>query len=304
MSVARGAGTAIALSILALVLFDVMGLVIKRLSGPYTPVELAAYRNFFGLVPSAIALWWSADWHRGGRTLRMRQWRLAMSRGLAVTLAQLCFYFALGAMAFATATTISYSNALFITLLSIPLLGERVGWVRWSAVVLGFIGVVMVMGLGRDAFSWVAILPVLAGALYAYAAVSARLVDEDVPTPLVNLYSQGVAILGALVLVAFWGGFSPIASLEDMFWIGVMGISGGTAVLVLIVAYRMTESSNLAPFSYFGIPIAFVLGWAFFGEAPWSDLFPGSVLIVAGGLMIVWRERRLARSAMGADAVK
>jgi drug/metabolite transporter (DMT)-like permease len=59
------------------------------------------------------------------------------------------------------------------------------------------------------------------------------------------------------------------------------------------VSYRMTEQSNLAPFSYFGIPMAFVLGWLFFDEAPWSDLFPGVLLILVGGAMVIWRERRL-----------
>ena len=75
-----------------------------------------------------------------------------------------------------------------------------------------------------------------------------------------------------------------------------MGGFGGVAVLCLVVAFRMTEQSNLAPFSYFGIPIAFVLGWIFFDEAPWSDLFPGALLIIVGGLLIVWRERGKSRS--------
>ena len=72
-----------------------------------------------------------------------------------------------------------------------------------------------------------------------------------------------------------------------------MGFFGGSAVLLMVTAFRMTEQSNLAPFSYFGIPIAFALGWLFYGETPWSDLFPGAILIVAGGLVIIWRERRL-----------
>ena len=71
-----------------------------------------------------------------------------------------------------------------------------------------------------------------------------------------------------------------------------MGGFGGTAVLCLVISYRMTEQSNLAPFSYFGIPLAFLLGWMFFDETPWDALFPGAVLIAAGGLLIIWRERR------------
>ena len=65
----------------------------------------------------------------------------------------------------------------------------------------------------------------------------------------------------------------------------------GKAMLLLVISYRMTEQSNLAPFSYFGIPLSFILGWLFFNEAPWSSLFPGGILIAAGGLLIVWRER-------------
>jgi drug/metabolite transporter (DMT)-like permease len=64
-----------------------------------------------------------------------------------------------------------------------------------------------------------------------------------------------------------------------------------------VIAYRMTEPSNLAPFNYVGIPIAFAMGWIFFGEAPIDDLMPGALLIVAGGLMIVLRERHLRRAA-------
>lgn len=290
---------AIWLSILSLVLFDVMGLIIKRMSETYSAVELSAYRNFFGLIPSMLALWWSQGWQASGRPLLLRQWRLAIARGVAVTFAQLCFYVALGLMAFATAATISYSNALFITILSIPLLGEKVGWVRWSAVMIGFVGVVMVMGIGRDALSYAAFLPVAAAMLYAFAAVSSRMIDDEVPTPLVNLYSQGTAVLVTVALVLMLGGFSPIKELWDIVWIATMGLCGGTAVLLLIISYRMTESSNLAPFSYFGIPIAFALGWIFYGEAPVEDLFPGAILIALGGLLIVFRERHLKRSATG-----
>ena len=71
-----------------------------------------------------------------------------------------------------------------------------------------------------------------------------------------------------------------------------MGGFGGTAVLVMVVAFRMTEQSNIAPFSYFGIPIAFILGWMFFDETPIGELFPGAILIVFGGLLVVLRERQ------------
>jgi drug/metabolite transporter (DMT)-like permease len=288
-------GLAIVLSLVALTLFDAMGLIIKHLSDGYSAAELSAWRNLFGLIPAIIVLWFSKAWRAGGKRLKIRQWKLAFFRGAIVTFAQLCFYMSLGLMAFATASTITYASALFTTALAIPLLGERVGWVRWCAVLVGFVGVIMVVQPGGDGFNIYALLPLAAAAFYALVGVTARLFDDDVPSPLVNLYSSLTAAIGAFTIAYFWGGFSPIASATDLGWIIAMGGFGGTAVLFLIVSYRMTEQSNLAPFSYFGIPLAFGLGWLFFDEAPWSTLFPGAILIAAGGLLIVWRERSRAK---------
>ena len=282
---------AIILSLVALTLFDAMGLIIKHLSGSYSAAELSAWRNLFGLVPAAIALWSSKAWRRGGKHFKIRQWKLALLRGVIVTFAQLCFYMSLGLMAFATASTITYASALFTTALAIPILGERVGWVRWSAVLVGFVGVIMVVQPSSEGFTVYALLPLSAAAFYASVGVTARLFDDDASSPLVNLYSTIAATIGAALIAYFWGGFRPIANLSDMAWIFLMGGFGGAAVLLLTVSYRMTEQSNLAPFSYFGIPLAFIMGWLFFDETPWSALFPGAILIAAGGLLIVWREQ-------------
>ena len=288
-------GLAIVLSLVALTLFDGMGLVIKHLSVSYTAAELSAWRNLFGIIPAVVALALSRRWHQSGRRLKLRQWKLALARGAIVTVAQLFFYISLGQMAFATASTITYANALFMTALAVPLLGEKVGWVRWSAVLIGFAGVVLVMQPGSETFTPVALLPLGAAAFYALVGVTARMMDDDVPSPLINLYSSLAALAGAFAIALAFGGFTPIRSSADLGWIIAMGGFGGTAVLCLVVSYRMTEQSNLAPFSYFGIPLAFVMGWAFFDETPWDALFPGAVLIAAGGLLIIWRERQRSR---------
>ena len=152
---------------------------------------------------------------------------------------------------------------------------------------------------GTDAFTPYAMLPLGAAFFYALVGVTARLFDDSVPSALISLYSQVAAIAVSTLTALVWGGFSPIASWSDFGWIVAMGGFGGTAVLFLVASYRMTEQSNLAPFSYFGIPMAFVLGWVFFGEAPWDALFPGALLIVAGGLLVIWRERQLAATRRG-----
>lgn len=284
---------AILYSLLALLLFDGMGLIIKFLSTAYGAAELSAYRNLVGLIPAVLVLWTSREWHAKGRSMRMRQWKLALLRGLILTFAQYFFYLSLGILTFATASTISYANAVFVTALAVPLLGEKVGFIRWAAVLIGFAGVVMIVGPGRDTFSLAALLPLGAAVCYALTAVTARMMDEGPPTSLINLYSTGVAAVGALALAMVTGGFSPLRDGSDLLWIAAMGGLGGFAVLVLVTAYRMTEQSNLAPFSYFGIPLAFGLGWLFYGEAPWAELLPGAFLLAGGGLLIIWRERQM-----------
>ncbi|ASM74067.1 MULTISPECIES: DMT family transporter [Roseobacteraceae] len=284
-------GHAIVLSLIALTLFDGMGLIIKLLSDHYSAAELSAWRNIFGLIPALIALATSRAWHASGRSLKIRQWKLALGRGAIVTMAQLFFYLSLGRMEFATASTITYANALFMTALAVPLLGEVVGWVRWSAVMIGFVGVVLVMQPGSDTFSTDALYPLGAALMYALVAVTARMFDEEVPSPLVSFYSNTTAVVGSIVLALALGGFSAVAK-ADILWLMAMGAFGGTAVLIIVVSQRMTEQANLAPFSYFGIPFAFLLGWLFFNETPWDALFPGAILIAAGGLLIVWREGR------------
>lgn len=291
-------GLAIILSLIALTLFDAMGLVIKLLSERYSAQELSAWRNLFGLIPAFIAVYASPAWRAAGRPKSMRQWKLALLRGVVVTIAQLCFYMSLGLMAFATASTITYANALFMTAMAVPLLGENVGPVRWCAVLIGFIGVIFVMQPGSDAFTPAALLPLIAAACYAFVGVTSRLFDENVQTPVISLYSASTALVVSALIALAWGGFTPIQNVTDLAWIVAMGGFGGTAVLFLVASYRMTEQSNLAPFSYFGIPLAFALGWFFFEETPWDALFPGGILIAAGGLMIIWRERRLRRNLL------
>ena len=275
-------------------LLDLMAVMIRMLAADYPASELAVFRNLFGLVPSALVLWASADWKARGRPMRVRQWPIIVVRGLAVTMAQFCFYLALKQLEFATASTLAFAGPMILTALSVPILGDRVGPWRWGAVVIGFAGVVMVMQPGSDAFTLAALLPIGAAAGYAIASVLVRLIDTEVPTAQVNLYSGFAAMIGAGVLMLLLESPVWFKSWGDLALIVAMGCSGGTGVLLLIMAYRMVQPSVIAPFEYSGILFAFALGWIFFDEAPFDRLFPGVLLIVGAGLLIVWRERRAA----------
>ncbi|MEM1162127.1 MAG: DMT family transporter [Pseudomonadota bacterium] len=288
---------AIGIILSGIFLLDLMGVFIRMLSDTYPASELAVFRNMFGLVPGIIVLLLSADWHARGRKIGMRQWKLGFARGLFVTFAQFCYYIALTKLEFATASTLAFAGPMIVVALAVPILGEHVGPWRWAAVLIGFGGILLVMRPGSDVFTWAALLPLGAAAGYATSAVLVRLVDRDVPSALVNCYSSFSAMFGAALLMLILEEPVAIQSWTDMALIAAMGCSGGSGVLCLIISYRLVQPSLLAPFEYTGIAFAFILGWVFFNEAPFARLFPGVLLIVGAGLLIIWRERRAAGSA-------
>jgi len=290
---------AVAYVLLAILLFDFQGVIIKFLGDRYPVQQLAGFRNVFGLIPSIIVLLLSSEWHARGRLLKIRQWRLGLLRGLFIAMAQYCFYLSITKMELATATTLAYISPVLITLLSIPILKHQVGLWRWLAVIVGFAGVVMIMGPGTTIFTPYSLLPVGAAFGYSLSTVCVRLFDDHNPTALLNMYASAGALFGALAIVFATTGYSEVESLQDWSLLLGMGLVGGCAVLALISAYRLARPSSLSPYEYFGIPFAFILGWLFFDEAPFAKLFPGVLLIVAGGLLIAWREhhnRNLSKS--------
>jgi len=283
---------AVAYLLLALLLFDMQGVIVKYLGDRYAVQQLASFRNAFGMIPSLLVLVLSREWHNRGRILRIRQWRLGLLRGFFIAAAQFCFYLSITKMELATASTLTFIGPVFITLLSIPILKHRVGGWRLVAVMTGFSGVLMIMSPGSDIFTPYSLLPLGAALGYSLSTVCVRLVDEDVPTPLINMYATVGALAGALAILFSTTGYQGVERDSDWVLLLAMGLIGGCAVLSLISAYRLAKPSSLSPFEYFGIPFAFVLGWIFFDEAPFDTLLPGVFLIVAGGMLIAWRERK------------
>ena len=284
--------------LLAILLFDIQGAIIKFLGDRYSVQQLATFRNIFGLIPSFLVLLLSKEWHNSGHKLRIRQWRLAFIRGFFVAGAQFCFYLSIIKMELATATTLTFIGPIFITLLSMIMLQHRVGIWRWAAVLIGFVGVLLIVRPGSEVFTVYAILPTFASFGYSLSVVSVRLLDDHVPTATANLYASVGALIGSSLILVLTQGYSPVESALDWLWLIGMGTVGGFAVFCLIHAYRLTKPGNLSPFEYFGIPFSFILGWLFFDEAPFGRLFPGVILVVAAGLLIAWRERRVQQQRM------
>ncbi|WP_137700561.1 DMT family transporter [Marimonas lutisalis] len=288
----RQALKAIGLLLLAILCFDMMSLLVRILSARYAAPELSAYRNILGIVPSLALLIWTGELRLRGSSLKIENWPLAVGRGFAVALAQLFFYTALGKLELATVATLGQTNAMFVVLLSILLLRERVGPWRIGALLIGFLGVVLILRPGSETFTLAALFPVGAAFCYALSMVTVRFFGPEVSNGLLYLYSSASAAVGAIILAAFTTEFSQLQSLFDAGLIFVMGILGGTGVLFMMLAYRSAAPSILAPFGYFGILSAFFFGWLVFGEAPVETLFPGVLLIVGAGALIMWRENR------------
>ena len=289
---ARAALGAVLLLLLGVFLLTFMGAQIKLLGGRFASTELAAWRNLFGMIPTAVILAMARDWRARGRPLKLRRWKLALMRGVFVTFAQLAYYLALVSLEFATASTLLFAGPMFVTALSAVLLGSPVGPWRWGAVVAGFAGCAMILRPGTDAFALAALLPLCAAFGYALTSTTSKLIDAEAPTALINLYSSCSALVGAVILALATGGFTQPESLAELGLLLGMGASGGTGVVCLIAAYRLTTPAVVAPFEYFGLLFAIALGWAMFGEAPFDTLLPGAPVIVAAGLVIAWRERR------------
>ena len=283
---------AVAMLLAALLCFDVMSVLVRLLSGSYAAPELSAYRNVLGMVPSLALLVWTGELRLRGSNLRIEKWPIAVGRGIAVAFAQLFFYAALAQLELATVATLGQTNALFVVLLSVLLLRERVGPWRIAAVLIGFAGVIWILRPGSEAFSLAGLLPVGAAFCYAISMVTVRMFGPGTSNALLYLYSSGAAAVGAIILAAFTTEFTPIQSAGDAALIFTMGVLGGVGVLLLMLSYRMAAPSLLAPFGYLQILSAFVFGWAIFGEAPVDTLFPGVLLVVGAGALILWRENR------------
>ncbi len=118
-----------------------------------------------------------------------------------------------------------------------------------------------------------------------------KFIPDGHSTAKIQLYTLIFNVVGGVVLFLLTTGHAEIKSIQDFFLMTLTGILGGTAAILFIYSYRLISASKMASFEYFGIPSSFVLGWLFFNEAPWEQLFPGVFVIVFAGMIIIWRDK-------------
>ena len=282
---------AIVTMLLAILCVDMYMVVIKYLGNEYTVIQLAVFRNIAGVIPLFILILFTKEYISVFRNLNNKLIVLNFFRGLAFLSMNIFIFISVINLEFATAMVLTFSSPFFIVILSIIFLKDKVGIYRWSAIFIGFFGVVLIVQPGSDIFSFYSIFPILTAIAWALSVIILKFIPDGHSTAKIQLYTLIFNVIGGVVLFLLTTGHAEIKSTQDFFLMTLTGILGGTAAILFIYSYRLISASKMASFEYFGIPSSFVLGWLFFNEAPWEQLFPGVFVIVFAGMIIIWRDK-------------
>jgi drug/metabolite transporter (DMT)-like permease len=266
-------------------------------------------------LPLAVLIAW---FETGLRRLRTARVPGHLVRSTISFLAYTLYYLGIAALPLAMAVAISFAAPLFITALAGPLLGEKVGKIRWFAVVLGFVGVMIVMKDGLGRFEWSVILPALSAFCYALSQLQARHLGatESASTMSVYMNATYLALSGLAGVAIGSGDFAqwsdPSLSFLLRAWIWpsshelllIMGcaIAATVGIYCLSQGYRMAEANLAAIFEYTALPWAILWGFLFFSQLPDLSTLAGVGLVIFAGVVIAIRERPRRTAMRGNEA--
>ncbi|MEX0368909.1 MAG: DMT family transporter [Ruegeria sp.] len=308
------AGLGIFFVLIGVFCISVNDMLIKQLSGDYPLHQIVFARSAIGIVFSLLIV----QYEGGFAILRTSTpWQHAL-RGILIVIANMTYFVALAVMPLADATALFFAAPLFITLLSIPMLGEKVGPLRMSAVAIGFAGVIVMQRPWADAETLnvsriVLLLPVLSALTYALNQLLTRKLGVSSKASAMSVYIQAMFVLVSVgfFVVAGDGRFaqgSENASVifllrawvwpagPDMWVFAGLGLNATVIGYSLSQAYRLADAATVAPFEYIGLPLAVFWGWAVFGDLPVLEVWIGILLILGAGLFVFLRERHKARA--------
>ncbi len=278
-------GLAVGLVCLSSFTFAMLFACVKHLDGRYSPLQVLLLRYAIGLV---VSLPWVL---RAGRGAWTTDRPLAHgARALYGVISTVLLFYAVTRMPLATVTALSFSMPLFLTMLSMPLLGERVGWRRTTATAVGFLGVLVVVNPGGE-LNWAALPALISALFYALAVTAVRQLSKSEPAARIYVYYclANVLVCG---LAMPWLWVTPTAADWGIFL--VIGIFGAAAQYCFLIAYRSAPASVIAPFDYLQILFALFIGFLVWDELPTAQSFVGGAIIVGSGIFIWQRERRIA----------
>lgn len=307
----------IALILLGVFAISINDMLIKFLSGGYPLHQMVFTRSAIGIVFGLTLVQLEGGWH----ILRTRRPALHLLRCLMIVIANMTFFAALAALPLAETTALFFVAPLMITLLSIPLLGEKVGPLRLGAVAVGFLGVLIMTrpwegGDARSAPLLVYLLPIIGAATYALNQVLTRMLGVTSKASAMAVYLQVTFII---VSLGFWvvagdGRYAEGLTNESLVflfrpWIWpegrdvwlflALGVNSAVVGYALAQAYRMADAATVAPFEYVGLPLAIFWGWLIWADLPSPIVMTGIAFILGAGLFVFLREhqknRRLVR---------
>lgn len=181
---------------------------------------------------------------------------------------------------------------LLVAALSGPVLGETVGWRRWAAIGVGFIGVLIILQPGSNVFSVAALIPLLAAFMFALYGLLTRYVARQDSTATSFFWTGTVGAAGITCVGLFnWEPMLP----GDWMWMAALCVTGVTGHWLLIKCYEVAEASAVQPFAYLQLVFVSVIGLSIFSETLRTNVAIGACLIILAGLFTLWRERRIAR---------
>lgn len=273
----------------AVLVFSINDGLMKWLVPDYGLAQSIFLRGVFALLPILYLV------HRMGGIGRLRTRRpiAHIWRGLLGCCALFGFFYSFAKLELADAYAITFAAPLMVTALSVPLLGERVGWRRWAAVIVGFLGVLVVVRPGGELFNLWGAICFAATFFYALLLISIRKLAETENTAAMTFYfASFIALAGG---VGMLGSFEPPSAAAWLLFVGA-GISGGVGQILMTEALRRAPPSVLAPFDYTALIWGIVIGWVVWRDLPSAWVLLGASLIIAAGLFIIWREHRLARA--------
>ena len=280
---------AIGLTLVGSLCFAVQDSGIKWLTVELAVVQIIFIRSLFSLGFLTVSTVVTGE----RISLRVQRPWLMLGRTIVNVLAWLAFFSGLKYLSLATAVALFFSFPLFLTMLSVPLLGESVGARRWTAVVVGFVGVVFITKPGGE-FAWPALLMLAAALGWSLVAVATRILGRSENTSTM-LFHTLIGFIASMAIPQFW--LWQAVDVTTVSLITSVALFGVTAQFCLIKAYSIAPPSLIAPFEYTGLLWAALLGFIIWRDIPDLPAIVGSLLIVTSGLYIIYREAKIGRQS-------
>ncbi len=268
--------------------FSIMDVIVKW-SDDYPVGQVLFFRGFFGIIPLLFLIPKDRyfDFYKTARPI------LHFKRCLAGLIALISIFIALRNLPLATVVSISFAAPIFTTIFSIFLLNEKVGLYRWLAVIVGFIGIVIISEPGLSSLNLYYIYPVIFCLGLSYVAIAIRKLSSTEPVWLISFFfSFSIMILSFFSFYQKW----IMPDFLDLFLLSMIGILGGLANLWLSQSYKLSEVSLVTPLKYLALVFAIIFGYFIWDEVPTSKTLIGATLVILSSIIIFKRENTLKKN--------